>query len=108
MLHSSDLFDKTHRKMQNGNLVSWSSAEFENERMDELDMSEEEICHPIRPGHVIMPNQRNFSSFSALCKKFGGQTSVVRDLETQHKLTNIIFNYDACMMNAGEILTIFL
>ena len=88
--------------MQKGDLVSWELARFENKRMEEMELSEDEICRPIRPGHVIMPNQRNFTAFTSLCKKFGGSVTVIKDAETQNALTEIAARFDTCMVNTGK------
>ncbi len=46
----------------------------------------ESVCVPIRPGHVLMPNMRNFSAHHSLCRKFHGVTSVVDSQNTQDDL----------------------
>ncbi len=63
--------------------MSWETAEFEMENMEEFDLSMEAICVPVRPGHILMPNKRNFTNHHAVCRKFHGKTSIVTNYEIQ-------------------------
>ncbi len=54
--------------------------------MTETEATVESVCVPIRPGHVLMPNMRNFSAHHSLCRKFHGVTSVVDSQNTQDDL----------------------
>ena len=48
------------------------------ENMEEVYASQDSICKPARPGHVIFPKRRNFTSHVALCQKMRGSTSVIQ------------------------------
>ena len=77
-------------------MVSWDDASFELVNMTEGSATMESVCVPIRPGHVLMPNLRNFSAHHSLCKKFHGITSVIHSQETQDALTGELMKYPAC------------
>ena len=68
--------------MLKGNLVDWDDSIWDLENMMAADESSESVCKPPRPGHVILPEQRSFSSHASMCSKFRGVASVVRDQET--------------------------
>ena len=63
--------------------MNWEKVEFNVVNMDELDLSMDAICIPERPGHILMPNRRTFADQAAVCRRFHGKTTVVKDYETQ-------------------------
>ena len=74
--------------------------------MSSYEVTQEEMCKPSRPGNVVMPNQRNFSAHMETCQKFGGKTTVVRDMETQTTLGKIVESHEPCVeisKEGGEI-----
>ena len=86
-----------HRNLEKGNIVTWEEVEFDLKNMNTLKVPVEEICFPARPGHVLMPNRRNFSSHVATCKKFHGKTSVITDIATQTSLMSMASEkYNIC------------
>ena len=60
------------------------------------------ICKPIRPGHVILPEARNFSAHVAACKKLRGGTTVVHDYRTEVMLKEELRRHDACFLNSSN------
>ena len=86
--------------MEKGDALDWTTAKWDvvNMTADYQDVTT--VCEPIRPGHVILPEKRNFTSHTAMCKKLRGVTTVLRDLETQLRLTEEINLYDACSYNS--------
>ncbi len=71
------------RSLEKGNLLNWEEAPLELVNMTERRVSVDSICKPVRPGHVIFPLRRNFTSHLAICRKMRGLPSVVRDQRTQ-------------------------
>lgn len=68
--------------------MNWETANFDVENMDVLETSEDSLCIPVRPGHVLMPNFRTFTDLAAVCNKFHGRSSVVTTKELQDELVN--------------------
>ena len=82
--------------MGKGNIVNWEEARFELTNMTEIEATEESICVPVKPGHVLMPNLRNFTHHKGLCEKFRGQVSVVDNQATQDELGDVVNQHDSC------------
>ena len=82
--------------MLKGNLVDWDDSIWDLENMMAADESTESVCKPPRPGHIILPEQRNFSSHASMCSKFRGVASVVRDQGTMQKMDLEISKYQDC------------
>ncbi len=89
-------FDCTCRNLEKGNLVNWSMASFDLVNMTETEVSMDMVCVPAKPGHVIFPNFRNFSSHLETCQKFRGVISVVRNQKIQTQLGQELLRYPAC------------
>ena len=62
----------------------------------------EDVCQPARPGHVIMPNQRNFTAHVKTCQKFGGRVSVLKDMDTQVSLGETVTQHQPCLTLGKE------
>ena len=84
------------RKTTKGDVMNWDKSNFELVNMTIEERTMESICVPPRPGHVLLPERRNFSSHQAICSKFRGLVSVVRDQETQDKMVDELYKYPAC------------
>ena len=82
--------------MLKGDLVNWDESEWEIENMVSTDEGVHWICEPTRPGHVILPEKRNFTSHMSMCSKFRGKVSVVEDESTMHAMDKEIARYPAC------------
>ena len=48
------------KSMTKGNIVNWETTLFLNENMTEMELNKEEICQPISPGFVVLPEIRTF------------------------------------------------
>lgn len=46
----------------------------------------EQLCKPLRPGHVFFPDKRNMTSALDICRKMRAQISVVTNRQTQDLL----------------------
>ena len=94
----------TCNTMSKGDALNWDTAQWElvNMTTDFQDVST--ICKPIRPGHVVLPEMRNFTSHTAMCRKFRGGTSVVQDLESQMVLSKELNMYKSCSHNSSKSL----
>ena len=87
--------------MQKGNLVDWDKATFQLENMTTLNLSSREVCVPLRPGHVILPERKNLTSYRNWCERMRGHASVVRDQETQDFLIETLKDYYETCDDAG-------
>jgi hypothetical protein len=76
----------TCKAMTKGNLVNWETAEFDTINMTATQQTTESICVPVRPGNVIFPNRRNFSSVIDLCGKMKSKVSVIKTEEQQQEM----------------------
>ncbi len=90
------------RDLSKGNLVDWESARFDLVNMTSKEVPVESVCKPVRPGHVIIPNKRDFASLNSLCGKFHGRTSVVRSQRTQAELSRILLETPSCGVVGGK------
>ena len=63
--------------------MNWDTAEFDIINMTTLEVPASRVFEPLRPGHVIFPEPRNFSSYRQMCEKMGAQISIVKDEYTQ-------------------------
>ncbi len=86
--------------MKKGNIVNWNTAVFETRNMTEYLVNEEEICTPVRPGHIVMPMRRTFAEHLSICRQFHGLPLVVSDWDTQVEVVEVAQNTSACLGNA--------
>ncbi len=77
-------------------MVNWDGAKFDLANMTEVEAPMESVCVPLRPGNVIVPNKRPFSSLAAVCKKLHGRTVVVRDKQVQAELSVAALDTPTC------------
>ena len=82
--------------MDQGNILSWATSNYELVNMTQLDLTKEELCAPVRPGNVIMPNQRNFTAHLRVCQQFGARVGVVSDAPTQAAMSREVSGHRAC------------
>ena len=82
--------------MEQGNLLSWASSTYELVNMTELDLTRDELCAPVRPGNVIMPNQRNFTAHLRVCQQLGSAVGTVSDAATQAAMSAEVAEHKAC------------
>ena len=82
--------------MMKGDIVNWDTALFDTVNMTSRIQSVESICIPPRPGHVVLPEIRNFTSHKAICQKLRGRASVIYDKNTQDWMGNQLKNYPIC------------
>ena len=54
--------------------------------MVEESVTRDEMCQPLRPGHVLFPERRNMTSGLDLCKKMKANVSVVDSESTLNEL----------------------
>ncbi len=85
---------KSFRNFKKGNIVNWERATLTLTNMTETDVPIQEICEPIRPGDLLMPNKVPFTDLVEICKVFNARTSVVYDKDMQTDLT-ALFNASA-------------
>ncbi len=85
-------------KMLKGDLINWDQSQWELINMTSRNADDSEICIPPRPGHVLYPEKRNYTSLIELCAKFKGKPSVVKDNETQLELTARAAQYKECQV----------
>ena len=52
-------------------------------------MSNDAICRPRRPGHVIFPELRNITAGMSLCKKMRANMSVASTPKVQAEMTRV-------------------
>ncbi len=90
-----------HRSLAKGNLVNWDTAKMILMNMTEKEVPMETVCKPVKPGDVIIPNQRSFLSLRTLCPKFHGKTSVVGTPDMQSDLSRVILDTPACLVTGG-------
>ena len=90
-----------NRQTFEGNVIAWDAAEFELLNMTEYEASMQEICTPVRPGHVIMPVRRNFTSHRSICTRFRGIMSVIGDEQTQDALNEQVSRHEVCRDKHG-------
>ncbi len=84
------------RKTFKGDIVDWDKAIFELENMTAEEQNMDQLCIPIRPGHVAFPMKRNFTSHVAMCNKLKGVASVVRDNETMMQMEETMNKFPVC------------
>ena len=77
----------TCKKKLKGNLVNWDYSDWKVTNMTTTDVDYEDICIPPRPGNVLFPEKRNFTSLISLCHKMRGLPAVIKDQKSQHKMT---------------------
>ena len=63
--------------MSQGNLVSWETAKWTLANMVEETITTEQMCKPLRPGHILFPERRNMTSSLDICHKMRAKVSVV-------------------------------
>ena len=57
--------------------------------MVEEEFTQDEICKPRRPGHVIFPELRNITSAISLCSKMRARVSVADSAKSQNQMTKV-------------------
>lgn len=68
-----------------------------------IDKNIQEICTPVRPGHVIVPELITFEKLTETCKKLNAKTTVVKNRNTQTELTNMFRkNEENCWAHGGK------
>ncbi len=82
--------------------MNWDEAKLEILNMTEVEATMESVCVPPRPGHVVMPMKRNFTSHRSVCRKLKGVASVVKDAETQEVMNEEMKKYPACGNSNGR------
>ena len=65
------------------------AAQWSLVNMVEEELSEDEICRPRRPGHVLFPEVRNVTSALSLCQNMKALISVVTSREQQNTMDKI-------------------
>jgi hypothetical protein len=66
-----------------GNYVNWNTSEWALDRMESW---EKEYCQDQKPIDVLLPVNNNFTASQLLCKKYGGNMTVVSSVEKQYEL----------------------
>ena len=84
------------REMLKGNIVDWDTAKFDLVNMEVLEYDESDVCVPAKPGDVILPELRNFTSHTAMCRLFRGRPTVVQSLEHQMALKQEFLKHPSC------------
>lgn len=84
------------RSLEKGNLVNWNQAQFDLVNMTWINVTMRSVCTPERPGHVLFPTRRNFTSHASLCRKLRGVPSVVQDQATQDWMVGQVRRYRSC------------
>jgi hypothetical protein len=70
-----------------GNVVRWSTSEWQLENMVKEDLAFEHICKPPNLGNLLFPTLRNMSSSVLLCKRMNSNITVIKSKSTQDDLT---------------------
>ena len=96
------LNNKCDRKTTKGDIVNWDTVTLDLVNMTEHDRHMDELCIPIRPGHVAFPMKRNFTSHVSLCNKLKGMASVVRDNNTMVWMNKNLKQHTDCRNNIGR------
>ena len=86
-----------YRTLTKGNLVSWDDAEFDLVNTTEKIRSLRSICKPIKPGHVIFPERRDFVAHNAICHKMRGLPSVVENEKILKDLNKRVQRHESCL-----------
>ncbi len=60
------------------------------------------VCVPPRPGHVVMPMKRNFTSHTTICNKLKGVPSVIDSADTQQKMNKEMIKHANCGNSKGS------
>ncbi len=79
-----------------GNVVDWDTAKFKLLNMSEVERPWEEVCSPINPGNVLIPDKRTFESLVDLCPKLRGTVSVTQSREVEQELSKTIKDNPSC------------
>ena len=90
--------------MQKGDVINWDTAKWDLANMTSEQQDISHVCKPIRPGHVVLPEMRNFTTHVSMCRKLRGGATVVKDMETQLRLSKEINTYTACRHNSSRVL----
>ena len=86
-MHISTI-DISSRGEMKGNLINWDTSEWKLTNMSEIEVEHDNLCQPVRPGHVIMSVARNFSYAVNFCQKLKAEMSVITNKEMQEELIN--------------------
>ncbi len=84
------------RSLRKGSVVSWETAKFELTNMTAREVEIDTICKPVKPGHVLIPNLRQFESLVGVCKKLHGATSAITSRDLQATMTELILKTPSC------------
>ena len=87
----------TCQRMMKGDVVNWDRSDWELVNMTSREATDEEICVPPKPGHILFPENRNSSSLTDLCHKMRGKASAIKDEATQLMMTEQIKRVPQCL-----------
>ncbi len=91
-----------HRNMNKGNIVNWETAKLILTNMTEIEVPEQEVCEPARPGDVLIPSKVPFTDLVELCKVFNAKTTVVSSSKMQAELVSVVEGSDVCADSRGR------
>lgn len=69
-------------------ILEWSSTSWNLTNMieEDVEMNPEQLCKPLKPGHVLFPEKQDIYTALSLCKKMGSELSVEYDQNIQDEL----------------------
>jgi hypothetical protein len=66
--------------------LNWTTSEWTLKMMESRENIQEEVCRKHTPFDVPMPGQSNFTASQQLCRKYGGNMTVVMSVMKQDEL----------------------
>jgi hypothetical protein len=78
--------------MSKGTIVNWETAQWALENMVIEKATLEAVCQLPKPKDVLFPERRSMTDVKMLCNKMGGNTTVVKSVADQDRLTEHFWN----------------
>ncbi len=76
--------------------MNWETAQWDAVNMKEITVDQGNLCTGAEIGHVLVPGRFNMFETLKLCRSFGGDTSVVDNLEIQEQLRTMFSESEVC------------
>ena len=86
-------------KMLKGDLVDWDNSAWNLVNMTSAERNKDDLCIPLRPGHVLFPEKRNITATISICNQMRGKVSVVSSRRMQTELNERVRNVESCNIN---------
>ena len=76
-----------------GNVVDWTTAEWEITSMAQIDISKEQICNSLALGPILFPEKQDALGFKNFCNKMNATLFLTKDEADLRKVKDLTMSF---------------